>query len=113
MKAPMPTKTPKRRCSECGKSFTLVHKAGAAQRYCSPEHKRAWENRQLARGQKVVTLAQAWRQGRHRKGSEAAKQAFTELCLAVDRMSAEDREAGRVRALDILADRYREQGILG
>lgn len=103
-----------RRCPECSTPFPVIPtKGGLPQRYCTPEHKRAWENRQLSRGQGIVTLAQAWRQGRHKRGSEAAKYAFTEFCLALDRFTAEDKLAGRPRALDVYADRMRAEGIDG
>lgn len=103
-----------RRCPECGVRFTFpLNKGGSPKRYCTPEHKRTWENRQLSRGMGLVILAQAWRQGRNRRGSKAAKWAFTDLCLALDRMSAEDREAGRLPALDVLTERLRAEGLLG
>lgn len=104
-----PAKTPQRRCPECAKLFPLTD---LRRRYCTPEHKRAWENRQTGRGQGPVFMAMAWRQGRHRKGSEAAKWAFSEFCIALDRMSAEDKASGRMSALDILTDRMRADGIL-
>lgn len=107
-------KIPSRRCQECGAPFPIdPKKGGSPQRYCTPEHKRAWENRQLARGQGLVVLAQAWRQGRHRKKSDIAKWALNEFATALDRMSAEDKATGRMSALDILADRHRSEGTLG
>jgi hypothetical protein len=57
-------------------------------------------------------MAQAWRQGRHKRGGDdVAKFAFGEFCNAVDKLNAEDREAGRTPALEVLRGRYRRQGI--
>ena len=105
-----PLNTALPRCPECGETFRADD---PRRKYCTPEHKRAWENRQLVRGQGLVVLAQAWRQGRHRKGSVAAKWALNEFCLTLDRYSAEDTAAGRMRALDVLETRLRAQRLLG
>ncbi len=106
--------TSTRPCQECSTPFPIdPKKGGSPQRYCSPEHKRAWENRQLSRGMGLVVLAQARRQGRHRKKSEVAKWALNEFATQLDRMSAEDKAAGRMAALDILTDRHRADGTLG
>lgn len=107
-------KTPRRACSECGKVFPLVPtKGGAPQRYCSPEHKRAWENRQLSRGQGLVILAQAWQEARHRKSAKGFRGwVLNEMCAVINRYSAEDKAAGRLPALDILKDRQRADGTL-
>lgn len=85
--------------------------------FCCPAHKKAYHNRDLAVGGSLVILAKAWRQGRHRKADplmrEAAKYAFSEFCLALDRATADDRASGRAPALEVLTGRYRRQGIIG
>lgn len=102
-----------RRCPECAAPFPVIPtKGGCPQRYCTPEHKRTWENRQLSRGQGMVILAQAWQEGRHRKsGKEFRGWVLSELCTVINRYSAEDKAAGRLPALDILKDRHRADGI--
>ena len=97
-------------CPECGARFAASHPLYT---FCTPAHKRAWNNRMLARGGSLMLLMQAWRQGRHKKGDGAAKYAFTELCIAIDEASAEDRAAGRPPALEVLRNRYRRQGLGG
>ena len=54
--------------------------------------------------------AKAWRLSRHHS-SPAAKMGFAEFCLYVDRLNAEDREAGRPSAVKVLDARYRSQGL--
>lgn len=102
-------KTPPATCPECGVS--IRHK-DPRRLFCTAEHKNAWNDRNKARGGSLVILLQAWRQGRHRKGDQTKGYALTELCLAVDRMSAEDKAAGRPAALDVLKGRYRRQGLI-
>lgn len=95
-------------CPECGQEFARTH---ARQSFCTNAHKRAFHDRTKARGQVVVTLLQAWRAGRNVKTAEtaerklkgaAAKDAFNQLCTITDRWSEEDRDAGRVPALDLV-----------
>lgn len=106
--------TPSRRCPECNTPFSVISKhGGSPKRYCTPAHKRAWENRQLSRGMGMVILAQAWQEGRHRKGGKEFRGwVLSELCNVINRYSAEDKAAGRMRALDILMDRHRADGTL-
>jgi hypothetical protein len=103
-------KSPLVTCPECGDLFELTDPRKV---FCCNEHKRAWNNRMLGRGGALMLLMQAWRQGRHKKGDGAAKYAFTELCIAIDEASAEDRAAGRPPALEVLRNRYRRQGLGG
>ena len=107
-------KTPHRLCPECRKPFSVISRnGGSPQRYCSPQHKRAWENRQIARGMKVVLLAQAWQEMRHRKSPPGFRGwALSELCGIVNGYTAEDKAAGRMSPLDILRDRHRADGTL-
>lgn len=110
----MPSSAPKispAPCPECGERFTSTD---PRRLFCTNEHKRAWNNRQMTRFAPLGILAQAWRQGRHKKGGdESAKFAFAEFCNAVDRFNAEDKEAGRTAALEVLRGRYRRHRMLG
>ncbi len=101
-------KKPLRACPECGVRFPVTDQRRL---FCSQAHKRTWNNRQLSRAQPLMILLQAWRQGRHRKADPTAKQAFTDLCLAVDKANAEDRLAGRPPAIRLLENRYRRLGL--
>lgn len=91
-------------CPECGGTFEPQHHRA---QFCSPAHAKAYNNRQLARGQRLVGLAQAWRLGRHFGPSAdpelkaAAAQAFRDLCRIADEFNAEDRAEGRVPALKV------------
>ena len=105
-------------CPECGNPITYERKptgANQAKRgvmpvFCCPAHKRAWNNRQATRAAPLMLLMQVWRKGRHKKGSKAAKVAFTELCLAIDKATAEDVAAGRPPAIEVYEARLRRQG---
>lgn len=97
-------------CPECAELFDATDPRKV---FCCNPCKRAWNNRMLKRGAPLMLLLQAWRQGRHKKGDGAAKFAFTELCIAIDEASAEDRAAGRPPALEVLRNRYRRQGLGG
>lgn len=86
-------------CPECGAAFTRTHHL---QRFCTSAHKVAFNNRELARGKSMVSLAQAWRAARGSKDPadrEAARAAFAKLCRLVDAANTEDRLAGRANAL--------------
>lgn len=106
--------TPSRRCPECSIKFPIdPTKRGSPQRYCTPAHKRAWENRQISRGLKVVLLAQAWQEMRHRKHAKGLRGwALSELCGIVNGYTAEDKAAGRMSPLEVLTDRHRLDGTL-
>lgn len=81
-----------RTCPECGVRFELKHHRA---QFCTPEHAKVFNNRELARGQKLIGLAKAWRGARSIKDGavrEAGKSAFIEMCRYVDACNAEDRE---------------------
>lgn len=95
----MPQAYPRLACPECGETFRPTHHK---QQFCTPAHKKAHGNRQLARGQKVLGLAPAWRQARSTKDPElkaAGKAAFTQLCRQLDAYGSEDVAAGRLNAV--------------
>jgi len=83
-------------CPNCGKAPERKNLRGPAPTYCGPECKREKNNRDLARGAAIVSLAQAWRIDRGT--GEIAKGAFAEVCAILDAFNAEDRDAGRPRA---------------
>lgn len=90
-----------RLCPECGSSFEVKHHRA---QFCSPAHSRAYNNRQLAEGQRIVALAKAWRQGRNKQtpgDKQAAKDAFAQLCRELDALNQGDAAAGRVPALRV------------
>lgn len=102
-------------CPECGSRFEAKHHRA---QFCSPAHTKAYNNRQLAEGQRIVAIAKAWRMGKdiYRNKSpesaglrQAAKDAFSQLCSELDMLNAGDREAGRVPALKV----YRRRQIAG
>lgn len=100
-------------CPECGKRFVYIRagRPGAAPLFCTPEHKKAYFNRDNSLATHII-LAKAWRQGRHKKGGDAvAKYAFAEFCIAIDAANAADKAAGRLPALEVLRARYKRQGI--
>lgn len=88
-------------CLNCGVGFTRTHhrQAGFHDRKCQTD----FHNRNRARGQSLVTLAQAWRMGRNAKGKsakavrarETAAWAFSEMCRLLDHHNADDKAAGR------------------
>lgn len=88
-------------CPECGQRFERKHHRA---QFCSPQHAKLYNNRQLARGQSIVGLAQAWRGARSSRDAgvrEAAKMAFAQLCRELDTFNAEDRGGGRVSATQV------------
>jgi hypothetical protein len=108
-------------CPECGERIEFDRQPDGANHarrgvtpvFCTPEHKRAWNNRQMSRAAPLMLLMQVWRKGRHKKGSKAAKIAFTELCLAIDAATSEDMAAGRPPAIEVYEARLRRQGLGG
>lgn len=97
-----------RKCPECGEMFPYSGKKV----FCTTEHRVEWNNRMLSRGGALVPYAMAWRQSRNRKGKkEFARYVLNEFCLALDRYSAEDREAGRPPAIEVLESRFRGDGL--
>lgn len=92
-------------CPECCIRFAPTHHR---QHFCTPQHSRAYNARQLGRGQAIVTLAQGWRGARGVKNpqtKEAARYSFTEFCRLLDQFNTEDREAGRLPAVQVTARR--------
>lgn len=93
------------KCPECGENFARTHHR---QQFCTPAHSKAYNNRQLARGQSVVGLAQAWRASRNTSdpaAREAGKLAFAQLCRLIDECNTQDRLAGRVNPLQVFRTR--------
>jgi hypothetical protein len=97
-------------CPECGVAHKPAHPLAV---FCSAEHKRAWNNRMLKRGAPLMLELLAWRKSRHLKGDPIGRIAFTDLCLALDKMIAEDKAAGRPEPTDLLKRRMRRQGLGG
>lgn len=91
---------PQRHCAECGAPFPVRGR----KLFCSQAHAIAFNNRQLARGQAVMGVAQAWRAGRHPKSDaerQAAGEAFRQLCRLIDAYNAEDAAAGRAKPMSL------------
>lgn len=82
-------------CPECGADF-IPH--NGRQVFCSVEHKRAFHRLMANRGQALLPLALAWRDG-SRGGCELAKWSRTQKDGLLGRWNREDREAGRNPAL--------------
>lgn len=92
-------------CPECGLRFERKHHRA---QFCTPAHSKAYNNRQLAEGQRIVAMAKAWRMARSIKDPElkqAGKEAFGMLCRELDALIAEDAKAGRVQALKVFRRR--------
>jgi hypothetical protein len=77
--------------------------------FCCEEHRKAFHNRQLIRGRKLVTLAMAARITRNgtrrRQGAGLIARRRTEHLL--DQWWMEDRQAGRMSMDEYLATRHR------
>lgn len=96
-------------CPECSLKFEQKHHR---MQFCSPAHSKAYNNRQLAEGQRIVALAKAWRMSRStadKSLKQAGRDAFSQLCRELDALNAGDREAGRMPALKV----YRRRQIAG
>jgi hypothetical protein len=92
-------------CPECGLSFVPKH---AKRQFCTTEHQKAYNNRQLARGQALASLVMAWRGARSIKDKDIKKYgslAMAAFCRMADQFNAEDFKAGRVSALKVLRRR--------
>jgi hypothetical protein len=119
----------KRSCPECAQGFATprVNKL-----FCSSPCQIKHNNRQLQRGQRLVSLAQAWRAGKDiarpdksknpsaeaKALKTAAKEAFDSMCRELDAMTAEDRAAGRMHPTALYLKRERiglldHSGVLG
>lgn len=98
-----------RACPECGLKFEVKHHRA---QFCTPAHSKAYSNRQLSEGQRIVGLAKAWRAGRNTSDpvlKQAAKDAFTQLCRELDGLNQADTAEGRVPALKV----YRRRQVAG
>lgn len=96
-------------CPECGVRFEQKHHRA---QFCSPAHAKAYNNRNIAEGQRIVALAKAWRMSRSVSDpalKAAGKEAFSQLCAELDMLNAGDKEAGRMPALKV----YRRRSIAG
>jgi hypothetical protein len=95
-------------CPECGVRFEPEHPLAM---FCSKPHKIAWMNRNYSEGGPLLVLAKAWRKSRHLKGDPIGAFAMGEFCIALDRLIAEDKAAGRADPVEVLKSRLRRQGI--
>ena len=96
-------------CPECSAKFEQKHHR---QQFCTQEHSKAYGNRNIAEGQRIVALAKAWRMARSTKDpalKQAGKDAFIQLCRELDALNAGDKDAGRMPALKV----YRRRQIAG
>lgn len=97
---------PDKVCPECGRPVYRKTKKGPVPTFCCPEHKVAFNNRQIVRGRVIISLAMAWRQQRGKKGTGSA--AYREMIRIVDKFNAEDREAGRPLVTNYVADLFQD-----
>jgi hypothetical protein len=80
-------------CPECGEPFPVGFRQHRLV-FCSTSHKNAFHKRQSNRGKIMLSLAQTWRAGK-RKGSDASRFAFSEMCALLDGWNRADKAAGR------------------
>jgi hypothetical protein len=83
-------------CPECGGPVVRRSSRGPVPTFCSPEHKKAFGNRQLVEGRAVIGLLKGWRI--ERGSGPIASAAFAQVCSILDGFNAADREVGRPRA---------------
>lgn len=98
-------------CPECSARFEQTHHRAL---FCSPAHSKAYNNRQLTEGQRVVAMAKAWRAMRNTRDpklKEAGRSAFAQLCAELDILNQNDAAAGRQPALK-LYERRKRAGLL-
>lgn len=92
-------------CPECGQKFVAKHHRA---QFCTPAHSRAYNNRQLAEGQRIVAMAKAWHMARSTSDpalKAAGKDAFSQLCRELDALNQADAAAGRMPALKVFRRR--------
>lgn len=95
----------KHTCPECGVEFRAVREA----KFCSDAHKNAYHNRNMKRGKVAMPLLQAWRGTRGSKANkEVGTYSFAELCALADLWNAEDRDAGRAPAWEMVKPKMQE-----
>lgn len=80
-----------RTCAECGQPFKC---APGPKKFCTNEHRRAFDNRSRARGYLAVPLLQVWRKGKRGRTDDTAY-AFQQLARLADLWNEEDKAAGR------------------
>lgn len=95
-----------RSCPECGQQFRAV---APRQIFCSAAHKRAWHNRYTVRGFRLAALAIAAHstRGGSRGDKETGRRARRDSEQLMRQWDIEDREAGRLRAVEYAALRYK------
>lgn len=86
---------PLRICVECGAEFEAHH---GQQRFCMPEHKRAFHRLMAKRGQTMFAFVQTWRMGKRGKTADSTY-AMVQLAAFADLCNAQDRREGRNAAL--------------
>lgn len=94
-------------CPECGEVFTAF---SARAQFCTPAHSKAYSNRLLAEGQRIIGLAKAWRAARSIKDPalrQAGKDAFSQMCRELDALTALDLDAGRLHPTKLYLRRER------
>jgi hypothetical protein len=80
-----------RTCAECGQSFKC---APGPKKFCSNEHRKAFDNRNRARGYLIVPLVQMWRKGKNGRTEDTAY-ALQQMARLADLWNEEDKAAGR------------------
>lgn len=93
-----------RACMECGAEFVP---ARFQQEFCCRAHAKTWNNRRLAEGAAIITLAKAWRAARNARGNtpeaikarETGSKALSEMVSIIDGFMADDRAEGRPNPL--------------
>lgn len=76
------------KCRECGEPFE-THRTDAY--FCSPKHRKAWNNRAATRGAQLYHAAMQWRTERGQNG----KVAMSELCHILSGFIAADKADDR------------------
>lgn len=94
------------RCPEC---LGPVKRRQATQLFCSPEHKRAYANRWVARGSVIAPLYAAARatRGGSRGDKATGTRARADAEHLVQRWRDEDAAVGRMPVTAYVAERYR------
>lgn len=78
-------------CPECGGPVERKSKHGPTPIFCSPEHRRAFNNRAMADGAGVIAYLKAWRVDRG--SGPIARAAFSRMCTIADSYNFEDAQA--------------------
>ena len=107
----------KRVCPETGDAFETT---GKDRLFSTDKAKADFHNRSSSVGRRLVPIAKAWRLGRNAKGNSplararraSANGAFMEMCRIIDEACADDREEGRMPALDYIRRRAAISGAI-